>query len=615
MRTFFLWMGLIFVSVQIQAQVAGSRANGFADSKVQYGQTIEFQVPHSAILDTSNIQSVKVEIYKRLLNPPEVLSMKREKEAWHASYTLSDTSVKTLFYTLVFQKKTGEVYSEEKLWDILVVDALGRPVLGAHQAKALSYTGISEKRAEDLSQALIEIDTELRFYPENFSARALKYQILLKQHNFSKPVRVQIISEIDSLLANAPKTDALWAFATEMYQMLGEKEKAQKAEKEWISQNPQGDRSASVAFSKILEIENPYERMKQLENFLLQFPHSRLVEPALAQMATSAIQVGDTLRMIQIGDQLLEKANTLAGANALAGLAGVLGENGAFLDRSQAYIQKAFHILRSAQTGTETPPEELSLLEARYRDVWGWILFQKGSVSEALQEFKEAEKQTLQGSLFYHLGMVYDRSRDFSQAEQNLARAVAFGGPYADMARKALVDLWTRTGKDTLFLEDFVDAQAQWLEARSKEKILSGEVDLSAPDFHLEDLEGGHVRLSDQKGNVVLLCFWGTWSKASISLLEALRYLLERYGEEVLFLTIAMDTERATVQRFVTEKRFPFTVLLNDQTEKLYQLEGVPALYVIDKKGHIRFMHKGYRKDIVQILSIELDYLLGAHSP
>lgn len=612
MRTSILWLGLIFISVQIHAQRLVSPVNGFAPSTMRYGQRIEFQLSHSAILDTSKIQSVKVELYKQLLNPPEVLPLKREKNVWKASYTLVDTSVKVLFYTLALQTKTGEVYLEERLWDILVVDGLGRPVLGAHQARALSYTGISEKRKEDLSKALTEIETELRFYPENFSARLLKYQILLKQYNFSKAIRTRIISEIDSLLSKEPIPEALWAFATEMYQMLGEKEKAQRAEKEWIRQNPQGDRASSIAFSKILEMENPREKIQELEKFLVEFPNSRWVEPALAQMATSAMQLGDTLQMIQTGNWLLEKANSLAGANALAGLAGVLGENGAFLEQSEAYIQKAFDILRSLQTTTQT--EELSAVEARYRDVWGWILFQKANIFGALQELKEAEKYTVQGSLFYHLGMVYDRLQDFSQAEQNLARAAVFGGHYGEVARKALVDLWIRVGKDTVFLEDLLDRQAQWLEAKSKEKILSGKVDLPAPDFHLEDLGGGHVRLSDQKGNVVLLCFWGTWSKASVSLLEALRYLIEDYGAEVLFLTIAMDKDRATIQRFVTEKRFPFTVLLNNQIEKSYKLEGVPALFLIDQKGHIRFSHKGYRKDIVQLLSIELDYLLGRES-
>lgn len=611
MRISFLWMGLILISVQIQAQ-----ANGFAPSTIQYGEKIEFVVPYSAVLDTSDLQSMHVEIYKRLLDPPEEISLQFVKEGWRASYTLTDTSVKALFYAVGLKKKTGEfVYLKETLWDILVVNPLGRPVLGTHQARALSYTGISDKRKEDLSKALAEIDNELRLYPENFSARALKYQILLKRHNFSKEIRARIIFEIDSLLSHSVQTEALWAFATEMYQMLGEKEKAQRTEKEWINRNPQGDRAASVAFSKILEIENPEEKFQKLEAFLAQYPNSRMVEPCLAQMATCAIQLGDTLRMIQIGDRLLEKARTLAGANALAGLAGVLGETGAFLERSEAYIQKAFQLLRSTQISTQVDPEELSAIEARYRDVRGWILFQKGNISEALEELKEAEKSTLQGSVFYHLGRVYAQSKDFSQAEQNLARAVAFGGAYAELGRKALVDLWIRTGRDTLLLEDLLAAQAQWLETKSKEKILSRQIDVPTPDFHLEDLEGGHVRLSDQRGNVVLLCFWGTWSKASVSLLEALRYLIEEYGAEVLFLTIAMDTDRNAIQKFLYEKRFPFTVLLNNQVEKLFKLEGVPALYLIDQKGHIRFAHKGYRKDIVQILSIELDFLLGKKTP
>jgi hypothetical protein len=53
------------------------------------------------------------------------------------------------------------------------------------------------------------------------------------------------------------------------------------------------------------------------------------------------------------------------------------------------------------------------------------------------------------------------------------------------------------------------------------------------------------------------------------------------------------------------------TVLLNENLEKLYGLQGVPVLFVIDQDGNIHFEHKGYRPDILQVLDVELRDLLG----
>jgi peroxiredoxin len=135
-----------------------------------------------------------------------------------------------------------------------------------------------------------------------------------------------------------------------------------------------------------------------------------------------------------------------------------------------------------------------------------------------------------------------------------------------------------------------------------------------AADFLLDDARGGQVRLSDQRGNVVLLCFWSTWSASSVRLLEALGTLTEQYGQNVLFLTVAMDRDRATVRSFLRREQPALHVLYNDGLEKAYRLEGVPAVFLVDREGRIQFSHKGFRKDIASILSIEIDDLLGATS-
>ena len=92
-------------------------------------------------------------------------------------------------------------------------------------------------------------------------------------------------------------------------------------------------------------------------------------------------------------------------------------------------------------------------------------------------------------------------------------------------------------------------------------------------------------------------------------MLEALQLLTEEYGQDILFLSIATDPDQNSVKDFIENKDIFIPVLFNNNTDRDYNLYGVPTLFVIDEEGIIHFEHKGYRPDLLQILEVELDYL------
>ena len=585
---------------------------------------IRYKVPHSKTIKfPKNPIGMRVLIYKDLLSTPETLEMKKKGNIWEAVFTLKDTSVKMIMFAFQAEDSLG-LRSENLIdnnngnfWDVLVYNKSGKPVRGAYQARALSYTGFGGKRKENLEFALEEIKKELSLYPDNFSARSLAYNILLRKNEFSEGTRKRIEHEVDSILKKYPQNETVLSFATESYRMIGKMDKAQKIENKLIQLNPKSNQAAGNALNKILRLEKPKERAAQLENFLVEYPNSPFVEFALSNLASVAIELNDSTKMIEIGDKLLRTATTPAGASGLAGIAGVLSEKKIELDRAVAYARKALNLIRSVSFSSRPPEisqdewkEQLRTTKARYKDILGWAYFQKKEFQKALAELKSAAEVVSQGGVYYHLARVFQQTGNIDEALINYARATAFGDEIGDKAYKDFQTLWLQANKKADEMEQFLDTQVKWVEENYKKKVLSYRSVRPAPDFELEDLSGDWVRLSDQKGNVILLCFWASWSKSSRLLLKELKRLAENYGQEVLFITITTDVNISSARRFVRKEDIPFSVLINDDTDQKYGVQGVPTLFVIDKNGNINFEHKGYNPDISRVLKIELENLL-----
>jgi cytochrome c-type biogenesis protein len=133
----------------------------------------------------------------------------------------------------------------------------------------------------------------------------------------------------------------------------------------------------------------------------------------------------------------------------------------------------------------------------------------------------------------------------------------------------------------------------------------------SAPsqDFTLTDLNGKQWKLSDLKGKIVLLNFWATWCGPCQSEMPEFQKIYERYGDggDVVVLAVASaslerqstDAAKASVSDFVKNQGFTFPVLFDADGSVwgVYQQEGIPANYIIDKQGNIRLLIAGAFRD------------------
>jgi len=127
-------------------------------------------------------------------------------------------------------------------------------------------------------------------------------------------------------------------------------------------------------------------------------------------------------------------------------------------------------------------------------------------------------------------------------------------------------------------------------------------VSIPAPEFTLATTDGDLVSLSDLKGKVVLLNFWGTWcGPCRIELPDFIK-LYDKYhkdGLEIVGITIRRGESIEDVARFQDQWGLNY-LLLNDingnEVSKVtmdysraigQMISGIPTTLIIDREGFI----------------------------
>lgn len=112
----------------------------------------------------------------------------------------------------------------------------------------------------------------------------------------------------------------------------------------------------------------------------------------------------------------------------------------------------------------------------------------------------------------------------------------------------------------------------------------------TAPDFSLTSLDGKTHKLSDYKGSVVVVNFWGTWCEPCTREMPAIQSQYEKWKDRgVQVLALNLDESPITVQSFVKQNQVTFPVLFDKDLNmrNRYRVIGYPTTFFINKDGKI----------------------------
>jgi len=111
--------------------------------------------------------------------------------------------------------------------------------------------------------------------------------------------------------------------------------------------------------------------------------------------------------------------------------------------------------------------------------------------------------------------------------------------------------------------------------------------------------------LSDYRGKVVYMDFWASWCppcRISFPLLNELHNELRAEGFEVV--AINVDENREDLLRFLEQCPVDFTIAVDPEGKcpEAFDVVAMPSSYLIDRKGIIRHVHQGFRKEDIEAI-------------
>jgi len=123
--------------------------------------------------------------------------------------------------------------------------------------------------------------------------------------------------------------------------------------------------------------------------------------------------------------------------------------------------------------------------------------------------------------------------------------------------------------------------------ARAEAKPATDGSAKSFPSLPLHDLDDAEIGEEERAGRVVLVDFWATWCPPCRATLPWLGELSQRFGDELLIVTIAVESPDAAVRKVATDLDLPvsWVIATPEIVDAFGGVSAVPTLLLFDAEG------------------------------
>ena len=120
-----------------------------------------------------------------------------------------------------------------------------------------------------------------------------------------------------------------------------------------------------------------------------------------------------------------------------------------------------------------------------------------------------------------------------------------------------------------------------------------------APDFALPAWRGSNVRLSEYRGQVVVLAFWSSRCAVCATQLADLDQLQRTYGSAGLVtLAVSVDDDMQQARKYARDHAASVPLLLDERRAvgRAFGVDRLPTTLLIDRAGRVRQLYRDLRR-------------------